>query len=183
MNSNDDTDRFLREAIGEKVKASATGGPVPSPYLKTRVLARIAETERARRTSGAWRRLALATSTAAVLAVSWLSYQTLKPKPDFVANVEQVVIIRVAVEDLQHQPIAKARIELDEGVQFYSEGMPAVETQRFLQLAWNAELIGSHLPIVVTAKKSGARQVHVRFFDEAGTQLAEKTIRVQFKKG
>ncbi|MGE0614243.1 MAG: hypothetical protein AB7P04_01270 [Bacteriovoracia bacterium] len=153
----------------------------PPPYLKARVMARLPE-QTIQATALRWKWITAFSSATALLAMLWISFTQRAPRADFVAQLGDVVTVRVAVNELEHLSIQRARVELEGDLRFYSQSLPEIEARRFLELAWNSQMIGSHLPILVSAASTGSKRVTIRFYDEKGQEVALKTLDVEFKK-
>lgn len=149
----------------------------PSPYLKTRVLARVREEKRKASRVRQWLwGFCGATATGAVAMIAWIQVSS----PTFKAVAHQPVAVRVDMKDLGGKNIARATVELPEGVQFFSKKFPEIAAKTSLDLPVAA---APHaLPIVIQADEAGMKSVKVRFFNEENRFVAERVLKIQFKR-
>lgn len=172
--------------IGMQVKAilrQLDNQPLaPSPYLKTRVLARWQEEENKRRANAVWwRRYALGVASLATAAlVCLVIFHKGKTQP-FQMMAHQPVAVRVDLKDIKKETVARATVELPKGVSFFSQRYPTVHGQRALDLQiTNVAVLNRPLPIVIKAEETGIKEVHVRFFNKEDRLVGEKVVIIKF---
>jgi hypothetical protein len=172
-----DSNREIEDRIRQLFAAGDETLPGPSPFLDTRVLARLRENAQ-RATLRRWRRWAIVSPLAAAALV--LSIFLYRPA-EFQAPVNTSVLIRVEVEELRGSAISYAEIELPDGVIFYSERYPELAGEREIRLAWFDRYEEDSLPIVVRASKPGLKRVKLRFLDQDETVLEERQLEIDFR--
>lgn len=161
-----------------RVKDLAVEAP---PFLATRVLARVRERRESSRKLRFWRYISLGLAGSfALVAVALL--RPLAKEERFEAQVGKPHVVMVKVQDLQSYAVAKAEIELPDGVFFHSESFPAIREKRSLQLAWNQSAKRPFLPFVLEANTAGEKVVRMRFRDQAGKVLLERQVHIVFRK-
>ena len=172
-----DSNREIEDRIRQLFDAGDEALPEPSPFLKTRILARLtenAEQAKLRR----WRRWAiLSPLAAAALVLAILVYRP----AEFQAPVNTSVLIRVAVEELRGDAIAFAEIELPDDVTFYSEKYPELIEEREIRVTWLDQYEKDALPIVVRASTPGLKRVKLRFLDQNEAVLEERQLEIDFR--
>lgn len=154
----------------------------PSPYMKTRILAQLREnlTEKKQRTQKfVWYRNIAILSVPVTIVLLVL---TLRLAHDVhIAPAYQALAIKVDIQKADEVEIAIAEIELPEGVTFYSQAHPQINTQRTLSLDWNK--MGpkiSSLPFAVKANVLGEKKIKVRFFNKNKQLFQEQIIKFKF---
>ena len=172
-----DSNREIEDRIRQLFAAGDGALPEPSPFLETRILARL--TENAHRAKlRRWRRWAILSPLAAGALV--LSIFVYRPA-EFQAPVNTSILIRVEVEELRGSAIAYAEVELPDDVTFYSEKYPELTEEREIRLAWLDRYEKDSLPIVVRASTPGLKRVKLRFLDQNETVLEERQLEIDFR--
>lgn len=140
----------------------------PSPYLKTRVLARLEERKETGRKLLFWR---FAAAAGVVLAVLF-ALLPLNKQEKFDSGVGTPFAVRVETGG----QIAVIELELPEGLEFYSAKHPEISGLRSLRVAAGEK---RSIPFVLKSDRAGEAEVKVRFFGPENTLIAEKNIRVK----
>lgn len=153
----------------------------PSPYLKTRVLARAKE-DRASRSLLLWK-LISAGSVCAVLALSVVSYrlyQNQKAAP--AAVTQQAYVIQIDFNAADKELVARAEVELPPGVHFVSSNKQ-ISQERKLTLPVQVKSLGrGKLPFVVAADFSGEKEIEVRLLDQNDELIRKQVLKMKFAK-
>jgi hypothetical protein len=149
----------------------------PTPYLKTRVLARLRE-QKSRSHAFKWKWFA-ALSSASTLGL--LAFFLLNSNPDFTARSGQPVLVKVELQNLNVTTVAYAEIELPEGVHFYSGKYPEMNGKRSLTLAWDSSFDQGKLPFVVKSDEAGSRKIHIFLKDGNNRVVGEKFVQIRFR--
>lgn len=164
------------EEIFKTVKDSYFEG---SPYMKTRVLAVMREQQRNRKKVFFWQKVAGAISMAALAVV--LVVANLDSPKYFDANMQEALAVRLPLEEFKGHKVAYAEIELDNGVEFYSQSFPEISEQVRLNVDWNKIVANNYiLPIVVKGMEPGTKVVRVKFMDENQNMVDEKVVPIRF---
>lgn len=154
-----------------------------SPFLKTRVMARIQENEKSKREVWIWRWLA-ASSLALCAAVVMWHVQSVKTNSAMLADafsVQQNYIIQIDLGGERLKDARVAEVELPSGVHFVSKTHPEVAEMRNMRLPISeAQAQRSRLPFVVSSESSGRKELKLRIFDEVGTVIQERILSVNF---
>lgn len=172
-----DSNREIEDRVRQLFDAGDEALPEPSPFLKTRILARLTENEH-RAKLRRWKRWAILSPLAAGALV--LSIFLYRPA-EFQAPANTSILIRVEVEELRGSTIAYAEVELLDDVTFYSEKYPELADERELRLAWLDRYEEDSLPIVVRASTPGLKRVKLRFLDQDETVLEERQLEIDFR--
>jgi hypothetical protein len=163
----------------KKLFARARELPVPQdPFLKTRVLGGYRSKAGKIEKSFAWKWLALASSALSLSLVAWIYISS--QSQIYKAAMNEAVVVRVEVQDLQKMQIARADIELPEGVHFYSQAHPELSAERSLSVAWNGAANQTKFPFVIKSEASGKKMVHVSFFDSHNKLVATRDLEIRF---
>lgn len=172
-----DSNREIEDRIRQLFDSGDEALPEPSPFLETRILARL--TQNAHRAKlRSWRRWAiLSPLVAGALVLAIFLYRPV----EFQAPVNTSILIRVEVEELQESAIAYAEVELPDDVTFYSEKYPELTEEREIRLAWLERYEKDSLPIVVRASTPGLKRVKLRFLDQNETVLEERQLEIDFR--
>jgi hypothetical protein len=172
-----DSNREIEDRIRQLFDAGDEALPGPSPFLETRILARLTENEHRARLRR-WKRWAiLSPLVAAALALAVFVYLP----AEFQAPVNTSIVIRVEVEELRGSAVAYAEVELPDDVTFYSEKYPELTEEREIRLAWLGRYEEDSLPIVVRASTPGLKRVKLRFLDQNETVLEERELEIDFR--
>jgi len=151
-----DSNREIEDRIRQLFDAGDEALPEPSPFLETRILARLTE-DAHRAKLRRWRRWAILSPLAAgALVLSILVYRP----AEFEAPVNTSILIRVEVEELRY---------------------PELTEEREIRLAWLDRYEKDSLPIVVRASTPGLKRVKLRFLDENETVLEERQLEIDFR--
>jgi hypothetical protein len=172
------------ERIATLLRKARDEAPEPSPFLKTRVLARLRATtlEQEQKTRlRFWKSIALlgpALSAAAVFV--FLAF----PRAEFHAQVNSPVAVRVQIDQAPRgEMIAFAEIELPAGVHFYSSRFAELRDQRTLFVAWDSKAERRHLPIAVQSDSTGTKKIRVKLLDSGRHLVEVREITIRFEKG
>ena len=163
--------------IEELFRAASRDLSGPSPYLKTRVLARLRE-KKSKSLLSRWKWFAILSTACSLLLLAGFFLHT---RSDFSAQLGQPVLVKVEMENIKDSQIAFAEIVLPEGVHFYSSQFPEMNDKRSLTLSWNPSLANGKLPFVVKSTVSGGRQIHVLLKGADNQVLGDKILRIDFK--
>lgn len=149
----------------------------PTPYLKTRILAEVRSSE-LEANGKSWKRWAIVSpvAVAVILLITFLLWT-----PAFKVSINQHVLVKVEVKQIKDLKVAYAEIELPEGVAFYSDRYPEMNSQRILTLGWSPSPAKSHLPFIIQSSTPGTKTIRVKFFDESRTLVIEKSLKISFK--
>jgi hypothetical protein len=157
--------------------------PEPSPFLKTRVLAQLREEQRldAQKSWGSIFKYLTAGLVSALALV--VSYQTLvKNSGALRAQSSRPVALRLETKDLKAKGVSHAKIELAEGMAFYSAQFPEIQEHRILDLRLENDEIGQPLAIVIRSHETGSKSVKVQFFDDNEQVVAERIVKIRFDR-
>jgi hypothetical protein len=157
-----------------------------SPFLETRVLARIRESEvaRTRRSLWLWRGFSVCSGALSLLLVSWIALHRTADNGGLFAPVDRAVVVRVELGDLKALGrVARIRIDLPSGVSFYSQNHQQLSGSSSVLLTVDASKNLSYVPFAVLAKQAGSKPILVRFLDEQSTVVAERILDIRFKEG
>jgi hypothetical protein len=149
----------------------------PSPFLKTRILARVREAK-AERSRFHWKVWALASSAATLLLLTVILWPM---KSALIANVNQQVAVRVEVKALDKNIVAYAKVELPDGVSFVSTKYPELEKEREVSLAWMPEFDRSGLPVVIQASSVGKKTIRILLLDRNNAVRETKEVTITFQ--
>jgi hypothetical protein len=151
------------------------------PYLDTRVLAQLRERKRSGHSLAWWRRLAIGSSAVSAVALALLVVWFVRGTT-YEAFVDQPFVVRIELKDLNQDKIAKARIELPEGVYFDIEQYPELKDQKTLTLHWTKR-DSEVFPFVLSATEAGVKTVKVKFFNDRDDVVAERIFNLKLKGG
>lgn len=178
---NDPKDKMPSPAL-EKVYQSLRQLPYEaSPHLETRVLALMRERKAPRQALTWWKSLAIGASAFSVLAVAVMGYWMFRGTT-YEAFVDQPFVVRIELKTLDQSQIAKARIELPEGVFFDIDEFPELREQRVLSLRWTKRDTGV-FPFVLSASEAGLKTITVRFLNDRDDVVAERVFSIRLKGG
>ena len=152
-----------------------------NPYLATRVMTELQARNR-NRGLRFWKTLAVgssAVSAALVVAFVMLSLRG----PAFEAFVDRPFVVKMEVTDLRNHPIAKAEIQLPDGVYFDLDQFPELRNERSLTLRWRNQGTSEFIPFVLTSNVEGVKRVTVKFYDEQDNYVGEKSVDIKLRKG
>ena len=154
-----------------------------SPFLKTRVMARIRENETAKREVWVWRALT-ATSMALCVSVVWWHMDTQKKNSALLAdafNTQQNYVIQIDLGGDRLKDARVAEVDLPDGVRFVSKTRPEVSELRNMRLPiTEVDTQRSRLPFVVSSETSGRKELKLRILDEEGSVIQERVLSVNF---
>jgi len=157
--------------------------PEVSPYLKTRVLARVREAAPAR-SYGLSFRLAFGSLMSVALMVTGASYINRVTHrvsaPNFVAMAQKPTVVKMDLNDLK-LGTSHAQVELSDGVHFYSQKFPELRNRNQLDIDWTNQAAPESLPIVVRAEAGGNQFVRVKFFNDQDQLVSERVLKIQFQ--
>lgn len=157
--------------------------PEVSPYLKTRVLARVRETA-PQQAMGFSFRLAFGSLMSLALMVSGASYINRvvhkESAPNFVALAQKPTVVKMDLKDLK-MGTSHAQVELSDGVHFYSQKFPEIKNKNQLDFDWKNQSAPSTLPIVVRSEAGGNQFVRVKFFNDQDQLVSERVLKIQFQ--
>jgi hypothetical protein len=157
--------------------------PEVSPYLKTRVLARVRETAPTR-SYGLSFRLAFGSLMSLALMVSGASYINRithrVSAPNFVAMAQKPTVVKMDLKDLK-LGASHAKVELSDGVHFYSHKFPELRNKNQLDIDWTNQATPDSLPIVVRSEAGGNQFVRVKFFNDQDQLVSERVLKIQFQ--
>jgi len=182
--SHDDTqDKQNDQALGA-LRSLGDVGVQPSPYMKTRVLAKVRAEKSKRPSYLKW----LWPSISGALAFALL---VVLVRPDFdqqnpamqVAKYEigQPYMLKVDLRTYEDQEIAQARIRLNDVVAFSSKRHSHIKQLKSLTLQWEQLAGKQYLPIVIEGLQSGDGQVLVEFLNDQGQVVDSTTMDLKFQ--
>jgi hypothetical protein len=148
------------------------------PHLETRVLAEWRE-KKANIKMGKWRALAIAMSSLTALLVVALSI--FPASPGYVAFAGETFVVRIELKEPERLEVARAKIELPEGVFFDIDDHAELRDEKVLTLTWPKGQALSSLPILLSSSDTGNKQIAVSFFDEEGKLLSKRVLKVRMK--
>lgn len=160
----------------ERVKSAELG---PSPYLKTRVLARMSEP--AQKGFNFWKALSFA-SLAAVFILGFVSLQLLRQQRKSDGITQQAYVIHIDFNQSDKNMVAQAEVELPEHVHFVSSNKD-IRDERTLTLPVDVKVLGrGKLPFVVASDVSGEKSIRVRLLNEKNELVREQVLKLTFAK-
>lgn len=175
----DDRNAKLTQEIFRKTKEIEIPAP---PFMKTRIMASVMSSKKRKRALVFWRSLAVVSFSMLFVVTSLFLYRGEDAYDAYSAFVNRPVAIKVEMQVLEENAIVAAVIDLPEGVTFYSKKHPSIDGKRYLKLAFKDGFKKPHLPFVVKSDDSGTREISVRFYDKNNELVAEKRLRIDFKK-
>jgi len=101
----------------------------------------------------------------------------------FEAGVQQQVAIRLDIRSHVKEAQCNVRVQLPEGVHFYSKTNPEVQASSSLELPCDAQTASGTLPIVLEGTEEGIKKVSVRFLDPAQQEISRADFNIRFRKG
>lgn len=152
----------------------------PSPFLKTRVLARANEGKSLQNSLFFWKAISVGSlfSLAAALILTFNLYK--KTQVDGIAN--QAYVIHIDFNDADKTSVARAQIELPNDVHFVSKS-GKMRDQRSLTLPVAVKTLGKgKLPFVVSADVAGDKEIKVRLLDQNDKVVREQVMKLKFAK-
>ncbi|MCM2276690.1 MAG: hypothetical protein NDJ89_01280 [Oligoflexia bacterium] len=176
-------DQKLEEQVRSLLKPLRHSVPEASPFMKTRVMARLREEERAKAgwsLSTFWKPALASSAAAALLVIVWNGREA--QGPVFPATAGQPVAVKVEMPEKSARKVVFAQVELPRGVRFYSKSFPAIGEKTSLDLAWKESPAPSALPIIVKAEEKGIKTVKVKFFDDDRKLIGERQLKINFEK-
>ena len=175
-------DNKNEEAVSEALVQARQFEFEVSPYMKTRVLAALAERHSKSSSLIFWKRLALLTSGVFLFTLAFNTYWVFQ-NPTYEAHIGQAFLVRIELKDLKKYQISEARIELPAGVQFYSEMYPELENQTSLVLNLQDTPSATYIPFIVKASEMGTKALQVKFFNQNRESVATRELKIKFKEG
>lgn len=153
-----------------------------SPYLATRVLARLRENRKVQRQIWFWRILS-GSVVAFGCAALVLSSRWLEPMQDASVKVAQAYVIHVDFTAAEVASVDHVEVELPDGVHFYSKAhAKELAELRKLNLPISPALAGRNkLPFVVQSEQTGEHRLMVRMFDGENNLIRERQLTVEFQ--
>ena len=174
------------KAYSELMLLARTVNVEASPFLKTRVMARIKESQKRNGALKLWKILSggLATLSAVllVLLVSPLNRHTEDTALN--AQVGKTVVLRIDADDvlMSIQDVTFAEVELPDGMKFESKRFPQVAQQNTLRLRLeNSQQQLGYLPIPIRAHSDGIKTVQIRYLNSEYAVVAIRSVPVNFK--
>lgn len=178
-----DAHKQLEKQSKELLKGLRAARIETSPFLKTRVLARIRENEQSPRQVWFWRALAVTSTTLCAALVVW-HVQSEKKNSALLADAfstQQNYVIQIDLGGERLKDARVAEVELPEGVHFVSKSHPEVANLKNMRLPiTEAQAARSRLPFVVSSDISGRKELKLRIFDEQGAVIQERVMSVNF---
>lgn len=158
----------------------------PSPYMKTRVLARAREAKEKSRMRFRWFYV-FAGSCASAFVAAIVSFQMMKGgevhAPENFMALNEPYMIKADLREMQGKDLAYVRVELDGQVVFASKRFANVSEMRSLTLSWENLLGKQYLPVVVKGTESGNSHVRVHFYDKENNLIKTQDFSLDFNKG
>lgn len=183
MKDTDSNNQLLATEVRRFLKPLKDELPEVSPYLKTRVLARVRESA-PERSYGFSFRLAFGSIMSLALMISSASYINRivhkDSAPNFVAVAQKPTVVKMDLKDLKIAA-SRAQVELSEGVRFYSQRFPDIKNKNQIDIDWKNQSAPSTLPIVVRSETGGNQYVHVKFFNDQDQLVSERVLKIQFQ--
>jgi hypothetical protein len=175
----DDLDNPLKEvfakARSQKLEAS--------PFLETRVVARVQEAGRKASRLMIWKTFSALCAAAGLAVVAFrvgLPTGANGQSATFAARVNEGLVVRVEFQKFDRERIAFAEIDLPPGVFFYSKKNPGLREKRTLMIAWDKSNPKPYFPFAIEGKDTGSRVVYVRFLDENYGVVGERKLDIRF---
>jgi hypothetical protein len=153
------------------------------PYLETRVLAKLRGKKSTPLSLEFWKRIAIGSSALSMVLLIGLGVFLLKPSSHPEAFVGEPFAVKLEVRDLQKFAIAKAKIELPDGVNFELEEVPELANQREVTLTWKNQGESHFIPFILKGNEVGQKTVKIVFYDKANNVVAERKLSVRLKSG
>ena len=159
----------------------------PSPFLKTRVLARAREKQNNKKSLFLkyFFQSSLVTAILVVVAVSLFS-KTQKSDLQQIASyvTGQAYVIRMDIRPYKESAIAYAEIVLDDdNIEFSSKQHIEISQQKKLVVSWENVVQKQFLPIVIKGTKPGSSKVIVNFYDSENKLVNSQNVNLNFKGG
>ena len=173
----DNIEREVSEILG-RVKEDTS---LPR-YTRTRILATLKEKNQKSGVIHMWKRLSFGTSAAFVCMIIMFFIANPFSENFFLAKVGNPFVVRIEIEDLKTTNVANVKIDLPDGVHFYSKWFPELNQQRTLVMSWESAITNGHLPFVVQGKKSGKKTLMITFLDNNNRIISVREFRVNFEE-
>jgi hypothetical protein len=152
----------------------------PTPqHLATRVSAHFADRTRAKRKLRIWQLLAVCQGAAFVLFLAFWTVQNSERKV-LTAAVGEPYMVYVPLTGDWRPQLDRVEISLPEGMKFYSKKFPGIQEKRTLTLSLNSLRDSQNLPFAITSEIKGKHAVSLRFFDQNGKVLEERSLNIRF---
>lgn len=181
MDSKRDLTQSMDEAQIQDLFAQVKTAKIePSPYMKTRILARLRETQTQKQRLFLWKWLTGGAFVAA-LFLGVLSVR-LYERTHQDGVVRESYVIQVDFNQTDLEKVAKAEVVLPEDVHFVSSKRE-IRAERRLKLPMTLKSAGrGKLPFVVTSTAPGEKKITVRLLDENNGLVREQVLKFQFAK-
>lgn len=169
------------EGLGQEVRQllAPLKAETATPYLETRVMARLRERYLQRQKLRFWQRVGATSLGVALVLAMVISLQI--NSPAFHKGIAgKATLVQVEVSDFRSEGVAYAEVVLPDGVVFYSKKYPNLVTQRKLKVQWQETL--ANLPFVIRGDETGKHYIKVRFFDTSGAVVAEREVGIEFEQ-
>ena len=145
-------------------------------FLKTRVLSHLKVQDRLKDKLRFWQRVG-ALSSIALMVVLGIVFFYEKPLPVYQATADEPFVVKIEVSPNYKEQIEYARIELPNGVSFYSNRYPELSEKRSLELAWQGS---EDFPFVIKSSLVGTQKVKVKFFGKDSKIIFERELNIRF---
>lgn len=194
-----DSEQEIRKRLGPVLKRLER--EEPDPFAETRILARFDEFHRERKAgraaarAGGWQgwlgslgfpraALGAALSLLLVLGGYWLGRSGSGGVSEIALGTP--VAVSLAIQEMpKDSPIVRATVELPSGVQFYVPGGGELAAQvarmNSVDLEISPDQAGKPIHLVVNGVAAGTRAIKIRFFNDKGQMVAERTQTIRFR--
>jgi hypothetical protein len=186
--SDEDTDQgFSSEQSKQALHSLKSLSAEPSPFLRTRILARVRENKVQKVSFFKKYFLQTAFGTAMGFVLAFVLFQKMNSQsPTEIATylTGQAYVIRMDIRPYKESEIAYAEILLnDENIEFTSSQHSEISQQKKLIVSWESVVQKQFLPIVIKGTKSGPSIVIVNFYDIENKLVNSQNVNLQFKGG
>lgn len=153
---------------------------VEQPYLHTRVLASLHQTQQLEKSILVWKLLFGLSLTFSMALISW-NY-IFNDKYITKAATDTSYVIHLNFDDHDKQSVANAEIELPDDVYFIKANNEKL-ADRKLKLPVSIKEIGrGKLPFVLTSNSVGAKTILVNLLDENNNLVKKQILKLKFAK-
>ncbi len=153
----------------------------PSASFKDKVL-QATRMKSAKTASPSFFKMAAVSALAFVFGIAGATY--LVSRGAFVAAVSQQVAINLDLGSHVKGTQCSVRVELPNGVHFFSKANPEIAQNSSLELpcATQGGALASNFPIVLQGSEEGLKRVSVHFLDGSQQEVSKSVYKIRFKK-
>lgn len=164
----------IEQKLGDLFQGLRESKGSPSPFLKTRILARVEENRRNNKLLFFYK--SVTGFCLAILLVitinSQFSTESMLIGKNYVVNVD--------LKEVSETNISFAKIILPKNIVFVSKNNPSLSSKRELSIDWEYLAQNRRLPIVIQGIQSGKMVVEVRFYDKKNKLIRTKKVKLNF---